>query len=371
MINFDNSATSFPKPEAVRAAADSAFTRFGGNPGRGGHRLSLITSERIFTVRERAAQMFGAQTENVIFTPNCTASLNFAIKGIMQHGGHIIISAFEHNSVLRPVYALYRSQKITFSVARIYDDDDMTVEGIRRLIRSDTKCVCCMTASNVTGKIMPYKKIAQLCRLHGLCFISDAAQAAGSIDLKMSDGFNFLCMAGHKALYGPSGTGLLISDGEYELSTIIEGGNGSSSELAEQSGPLPERLESGTLNTPGILGLGEGLDFVRQKGTARLRSYEEELCKAFEQEAGGIDGIRFYSCKNRVPIVSFNIGDIPSQVVSAKLSEKGYALRGGLHCSALAHRSLGTLSQGTVRFSPGAFNNIKQVRGLVAALHQI
>lgn len=368
IVNFDNSATSFPKPFQVRTAVNQAFTRYGGNPGRGGHRLSMITSEKIFEVRELAAEMFGAKPENTVFTANCTMSVNMAVKGIMQNGGHIIISDCEHNAVFRPVYALAKKREVTFSIAHVSDDDEETLENIRRLIRSDTRCICCMAASNVTGRILPYKQIGKLCKSYGICFIADAAQGAGLLDLTLADGFDFLCMAGHKSLYGPSGTGLLVTSGEYPISTIIEGGTGATSADPEQTPYLPEKLESGTVNTMGIIGLGEGIRFVLDKGTNHIRKHEESLCQRFERGIADIKGVKLYSCENRVPIVSFNIGDYDSTTVSSKLSERGFALRGGLHCAALAHRSLGTLEQGTVRFSPGAFNDQAQVDKLVRTM---
>lgn len=370
-VNFDNSATSFPKPQAVRNAVNSAFTRYGGNPGRGGHRLSVITAEQVFNTRAAAAEMFGAEPENVIFTPNCTLATNMAIKGIMQYGGHMIISDYEHNAVFRPVYALAKKRGVTFSIAHISDNDEETLENIRKLIRSDTKCVCCMTASNVTGRILPYREIAALCKSYGICFIADAAQGAGLIDLSLDDGFDFLCMSGHKALYGPSGTGMLISSGEYDLSTIIEGGTGATSAEPEQTPYLPERLESGTVNTAGILGLGEGIRFVRKKTPNRIYEHEMKLCRQLEEGISEIPNVKLYSCERRVPIVSFNIGEYNAQAVSGRLSDKGFALRGGLHCAALAHRTLGTLEQGTVRFSPSAFNNSQQVSRLIAAIRQV
>lgn len=370
MINFDNSAASFPKPPAVKAAMDSALTRYGGNPGRGGHRLSVETAEKVFAVRQKAADFFGAETENTVFTANCTAALNMAIKGIMQYGGHIIISDHEHNAVFRPVWALAKNRGVTFSVAKLYDDDEATLDGIRRLIRSDTKCVCITAASNVTGRITPYRQIAEICRSYGICFISDAAQAAGLLDITLADGFDILCTAGQKALYGPSGTGLLISSGRFELSTIIEGGTGTASADPEQPREMPERLESGTVNTAGILGLGAGIDFVRSKTPAQIAAHELALCERLESVLGETDGVYLYSPPKRVPIVSFNIAGFDSQAVSARLSEKGFALRGGLHCAALAHRAIGTGEGGTVRFSPGAFSTEKQTDALIRAVAQ-
>lgn len=365
MINFDNAATTFPKPRAVRSAVDAAIVRYGGNPGRSGHALSLRAAEKIYEVRALAAEMFGAEAENVAFTANSTFALNMAIKGIMQYGGHIIISSMEHNSVARPVYALSTSRGVTFSVARVHDDDEQTLHEIESLIKPATKCVCCMAASNVTGKILPYKQIAELCRRCGLCFICDCSQGAGVLDISLRDGMNFICTSGHKSLYGPTGTGLLISDGEYPLSTIIEGGTGATSSSIEQTPFLPEKLESGTLNTVGIIGLGEGLRFVSSRGIDNIRNHENGLCERLIRRLSARPDIRIYRGEgDHAPIVSFNIGEMSSHTVAAALSDRGFALRGGLHCAPLAHNTIGTIDQGTVRFSPSVFNNISQTERL-------
>ncbi len=324
---------------------------------------SMRVSEKIFTVRQQAAEMFGAQTENVAFTANCTHALNMAIKGVMQYGGHMIISDHEHNAVARPIYALSKTRGVKYSIARTGKTDSETAENFRRLITPETKCICCTVASNVTGRLMPYRELAALCKAHGICFIADGAQACGLLELSLSDGFNFLCTAGHKALYGPTGTGLLISDGEYSLSTIIEGGTGATSALLEQTPFLPEKLESGTINTVGIIGLGEGLTFVRQKTPAVIKAHEEKLCRQLYEQLSDIDKIKFYEAdQKKVPILSFNIGDIPS--AASYLSEKGFALRGGLQCAAVTHTTIGTIEQGTVRFSPSAFSTPQQVTAL-------
>ena len=369
IINFDNSATTFPKPVSVRNAVNAGIVRYGGNPGRSGHRLSMQVAQQIYNVRKSIGDMFDAETENVAFTPNCTFALNMAIKGIMQYGGHIIISDYEHNSVARPVNTLAQIRGIEYSIAHITDNNDETVKNIEKLIRKNTKCVCCTIASNVTGRILPYKEIAKLCKKHGICFIADGAQACGVIDLSMKDGFNFLCTAGHKSLYGPTGTGLLISDGEFALSTIIEGGTGATSTEIVQTPFLPEKLESGTINTVGILGLGEGVKFVRQKTITRIHDYETKLCDILINEIRYLPHIKIYrtDCEY-APIVAFNLGDENSQKVANYLSEKGFALRGGLQCAPLAHDTLGTLKQGVVRFSPSAFNTMQQVERLAAVI---
>ena len=369
IINFDNSATTFPKPVSVKRAVDNAIIKYGGNPGRGGHRLSMQVSQQIYKVRKLAAEMFDAEIENVAFTANCTFALNMAIKGIMQYGGHIIISDLEHNSVARPVYALSKSRGVDFSIAKVTDNDEETAANFEKLITQNTKCICCTIASNVTGQILPYKKIAEICKKHNICFIADGAQACGILDLSMNDGFNFLCTAGHKSLYGPTGTGLLISDGKYSLSTIIEGGTGVTSAELAQSPMLPEKLESGTINTVGILGLGEGLKFVKTKTPKRIYEHEKRLCSKFIDGIKDIPDIKIYrKDTDYVPIVAFNIENINSQQLVSFLSKKGFALRGGLQCAGLAHNTLGTLEQGVVRFSPSAFNNAQQVNRLIITL---
>ena len=186
IINFDNSATTYPKPPAVAKAVAQAVERYGGNPGRSGHKLSMRVSEKIFTVRQQAAEMFGAQTENVAFTANCTHALNMAIKGVMQYGGHMIISDHEHNAVARPVYALSKTRGVKYSIARTGETDSETVENFRRLITPETKCICCTVASNVTGRLMPYRELAALCKAHGICFIADGARAFSLRRLQLS-----------------------------------------------------------------------------------------------------------------------------------------------------------------------------------------
>lgn len=369
MVNFDNSATTFPKPQGVAWSVEQAVSRYGGNPGRGGHKISMEVSNKIYSVRKSIADFFGASVENVAFTANCTFALNMAIKGIMAHGGHIIISEYEHNSVARPVYALTKTNGVEYSIAKIYEDDEQTVSEFAKLIRPNTKCICITAASNVTGRILPYKQLAKLAQSKGICFILDGAQGCGTLDIKIGNGINFICTSGHKGLYGPTGTGLLISDGSFKLATIIEGGTGATSNLLEQTDFLPERLESGTINSVGIIGLGAGLKFVRTKTPKVIFDHEDALCKYFEEQASRIKGIKFYDAQlSKAPIRSFNISGASSEEVATYLNERGFALRGGLHCAALTHNALGTLDGGTVRFAPGAFNTRRQVTMLLNTL---
>ncbi|MBR4095855.1 MAG: aminotransferase class V-fold PLP-dependent enzyme [Oscillospiraceae bacterium] len=368
MINFDNSATSFPKPAAVKKAVLTALSHYGGNPGRSGHTLSLKTAEVVYKARSIAADFFGAEVDNVIFTQNCTHALNTAIKGVAEKGCHIIISDLEHNSVLRPVHTLSLNNECSYSIAEISHDDFTTVENFRKLITPKTKIIVCTLGSNVTGQITPYRQIADLCRKHEICFIADGAQACGVIPIKLSDGINILCTAGHKSLYGPSGTGLLVTDGKYTIKPLMEGGTGSTSLEAVQPDFLPDALESGTINTAGVIGLGEGIKFVKRLGIDKIYMHETMLCHKFITEIKKMKNVIVYrddSCENFLPVVSFNVNGYTANETAEILNNYGFALRGGLHCSGLAHTAIGSIPNGTVRFSPSVFNTTDEVEKLV------
>ena len=366
MINFDNAATTYPKPLSVRRAAADAIMNFGGNAGRGGHQLAMRTSEAYYSARETAADFFGAEPENTVFTLNCTHALNMAIQGVMAEGGHIIISSMEHNSAARPAVALALKKQVTMSVAEVFADKERTVESFRRLIRSDTRAVVCTLASNVTGQLLPYREIGELCRVHDICFIADGAQVCGIYDIKLSHGINILCTAGHKGLYGITGTGLLVTDGKYTIAPIIQGGTGSASLSLFQPELLPDSLESGTPNIIGAVTVGEGIRFIKSRGMDNIRAHEERLCRRFISELAAIDGVKVCrDCDGEyAPIVSFNVGDISSEDAAAYLSENGFCLRAGYHCAALAHAALG-IKGGTVRFAPSVFNTEAEVMKLV------
>lgn len=372
IINFDNASTTYPKPETVKKSALNAIEKFGGNAGRGGHELSMRTSEAVFSARETIADFFGAEPENVIFTLNCTQSLNTAIQGIMAEGGHMIISGMEHNSSARPSAELARNKKITLSVAQVYPDDRRTIESFRSLIHSDTKAVVCTIASNVTGQILPYREIAEICRKKNICFIADGAQACGILDIKMSDGINILCTAGHKGLYGITGTGLLITDGKFPIKPIIQGGTGSSSSSLRQPDFLPDSLESGTINVIGVMSVKSGIEFVRKIGVKKIFAHEDRICRSFINSLSRNKNIIIYRNpeSSYVPIVSFNIKGVPSEKTATFLAEKGYCLRAGFHCSALAHTQLGT-ENGTVRFAPSVFSNEKDALRLAEIVKNV
>lgn len=379
MIYFDNAATTYPKPESVRRAAAEAIVRYGGNPGRSGHKMSIAASEAVYSVREKAGRFFGAEPENVIFTANCTESLNMAIKGLaeqeLREGRpfHIIISSLEHNSVFRPVHELTK-RGLSYSIAEVSADDTVTVNNFESLINPHTKAVICTLGSNVTGQLLPYERIGAMCRRRHICFVGDGAQVCGvvPIDIKR-DNINILCMPGHKGLYGISGTGLLITDGQYPIYHILEGGTGSTSLEAEQTPFLPEELESGTVNTVGIVTVGAGIDFIGKTGAERIHSRETALCDQLISELDGESRVRIYRRErcSYLPIVLFNVEGIAPEEAAAYLNDSGFALRGGLHCSGLAHRSIGTLPDGGVRFSPSVFNTPAQTHMLANAVKKL
>lgn len=370
IINFDNSATTFPKPVEVRRIVKWATENCGGNAGRGGHSLAMITSEWVYRTRQKIAEFFGGEAENVVFTVNCTHALNFAIHGLLKKGDHVIISCLEHNSVSRPVEAMARKGLIRYDIAEVFAEPENTVQSFRNLIRPDTKAIICTVASNVTGQILPYREIGQLCREKGICFIADGAQACGIIPVKLSDGINILCTAGHKGLYGIMGTGLLITDGKYPLEPIIEGGTGTTSLELEQPDFLPESLESGTLNTVGILSLYAGTDFVERLTTERIYNHEMKICNRFIELILTIPHLIIYRnpYADYVPIVAFNIEGMTSEEVADYLNRKGFCLRAGYQCAGLAHKWLGTTDGGTLRLSPSVFSNEHQAEQLAGVI---
>lgn len=368
MIYLDNAATTFPKPASVLRAAEEAITIYGGNPGRGGHKMAMRASEMVFDTRKNLAEFFSCEPQNVIFTQNCTMALNYAIKGLFNEGNHVLCSCLEHNSVLRPLNTLKEKGIIDYDIVDIAYCDDEIISSFKSKIKCTTKGIICTHASNVSGRIMPIQKIGQMCRELGLYFIVDAAQSAGVIPINMkTSNITALCIPGHKGLYGISGSGaLLLNDGEV-LNTVIEGGTGSLSSELVQPDFTPDRLEAGTINTVGILSMNAGLEFVKKLTPERIYKYEMDHCKKVYEALFAMENIRLYQTPYKegvyLPIVSFNIGRINSEQVVEMLNKSNFALRGGLHCAPLAHKYYGTLDSGMVRFAPSVFtseNDIKQ-----------
>ncbi len=376
MYYLDNAATTYPKPRAVAMEMEKALRFYGANPGRGGHQMAYATSQAVYQCRETAANFFGAQQpDNVVFTLNCTMALNMVIKGVLRSGGRALISDVEHNAVLRPLHAISPHRPIYDIAVVSLTDPAVTVENFRRSIRPDTRLIVCSHASNVWGVIQPIREIGALARELHIPFAVDAAQTAGVLSLDMErDNIDFLCLAGHKGLYGPMGTGMLISSGRYQLPSFIEGGTGSRSMDANQPQELPDHLESGTPNTVGICGLNAGMQWVSARSTERLYAHELRCVQQLYRCLSGIPSVRLYTPFPQrgyyAPVISFTMGDISSEQTAALLDEWGVAARAGLHCAPLAHRKLGTERSGTVRLAPSAFTDIQTVENTCKILRQ-
>lgn len=366
MHYFDNAATSYPKPREVMQSTQNAIIHLGGNYGRGGHRMAMQIAEQVYRVRQQAATFFGTAPESVIFTQNCTMSLNMAIKGLVQPGDEVLCSCLEHNAVLRPLHQLQKSGKIKYKVIDVGLTDEETVAAFSAAITDRTKMIVCTHASNVSGRVLPIHRIGELCEKHGIWFVVDAAQSAGILPINMEkDRIHALCMPGHKGLYGLSGTGLLLLRGVERIETLLEGGTGSLSASPEPPDFFPDRLEAGTPNIPGILSIGAGLSFLHKTGLERLYRHEMELCTLVWNELK--KDSRFYLCEGkpeqgkRVPIVSFALRGQPSEETAKLLNQCNHAVRAGLHCAPLAHRFYGTDQHGLVRFAPSAFTTREEV----------
>lgn len=361
MIYWDNAATTYPKPVTVQRAVATALRQYGANPGRGGHAMSLATAERLYRCREVAAAFFGlSDPTGVIFTPNCTASLNLVIQGVLANGGRAVISDLEHNAVWRTVYAL-SPRFPRYDIAAWDADEDRLVENFRRAIRSDTRLIVCTHASNVFGVTFPLRRLAELAHAHGLLLCVDAAQSAGVLPIQMEqDGIDYLCVAAHKGLYAPMGTGLLLCRERERVTPLLRGGTGSYSQLPEQPHELPDRLESGTPNTPGLCGLLAGLEFVQAQGRERIYRHELGLLQQVYDRLQGIPRIRLCSprpeAEKTAPVLSLAVEGIPSERVGEQLAAANIAVRAGLHCAPLAHTRFGTLPDGTVRLAPSVFS---------------
>lgn len=369
-VYFDNAATTFPKPLSVRNAVSNTIAYAGGNPGRGGHPLAKRAGETVYRARESAAQLFGAQPENVVLTLNCTHALNLAIYGLLYTGGHAVISSMEHNSVFRPIAALARERIITYSIAQVSPDSAQALANFRRLLRPNTKAVICSLVSNVTGQILPWRELAAMCKENGIAFIADGAQGCGVLPVSLSDGISVLCTAGHKGLYGIMGSGLLVTDGKIPLKPLMQGGTGSLSMSAAQPDFLPDALESGTVAVPAAAALDAGIRFIAQRGMTAIFRHETALCERLIQGLKQKPNVTIFrdAQAEYAPVVSFVLDGEPPADTAARLAEKGFCVRAGLHCAPLAHNTLGTAAEGTVRFSPSVFSTAAETDAFLRTL---
>lgn len=376
MIYFDSAATSWPKPPEVWEAMEKCIRDFGANPGRSGHRMAVEAGRLVDEARELLASLFNIHNpDRIVFTQNATEALNLAIKGLLKPGDHVITSSMEHNSVTRPLYVL-QERGVEVTKVSCSCDGSINVKDIESAIKANTVAIVITHASNVTGTLMPIGEIGQLAKRRGLRFVVDAAQTAGVFDLDIpSMGIHLLAFPGHKGLYGPTGTGGLYVDEGLTLTPLKEGGTGSKSELPGQPDVMPERYESGTLNSVGVAGLAAGLKFLRREGLDRIRKHEIELTRHFLEGVAAIKGLTVYGPGElyaRAPVVSFELEGKAAGLVGTVLDEQyQIACRAGLHCAPDAHRTLGTLEKRLVRFSFSFFNNEKEVEHAIRSLAEI
>lgn len=376
MIYLDNAATTYPKPPKVTAAVREAMERFGANPGRSGHAFARATAMAVYRCRETAARFFGApQPENVAFMLNCTTALNTVIKGVLQNGGRALISDVDHNAVVRPLHAVSPRRPI-YDVASVsFTDQHVTLENFRRAIRPDTRLIVCTHASNVWGVVQPIRAIGELARSLHIPFAVDAAQTAGVLPIDMEkDNVDFLCVAGHKGLYGPMGTGMLLTSGRYDLPSLIQGGTGSRSMETVQPSDWPDCMESGTVNTVGICGLRAGMEWVEEIGIERLYAHELQCVQRWYDCLQSTAGVRVYTpfpqARQYVPVLSFTCANVNSEQTAEMLDAQGIATRAGLHCAPLAHQKAGTLQSGTVRLAPSIFTSWQAVEKTCKIIQQ-
>lgn len=378
-VYLDNSSTSYPKPDEVYNSVLHYMKDIGANPGRGGYENALQSDRIIYSCRNSIAKLFNFnKIENIVFTQNITMSLNILIRSIVKDGWHVITSSMDHNSVLRPLFSLKDSGKIELDIIKSSEDGLIELDNFKALIKQNTKLVIISQASNVIGTIEPIEEIGRICKQKGIYLIIDTAQTAGVLDIDFEQlNCSAIAFTGHKALLGPQGIGgFLINDELNNIATpFMQGGTGSQSQNTCQPEFLPDKFEIGTLNTPGIAGLLSGIQYISNRGIANIRESEQYLTKTFIDSLLNIESIKVYGTKDALKstaTISINSTKIDNSELGYILDNKyGIMVRTGLHCAPLAHKSIGTFPQGTLRFSFGPFNDIKDVNYTLFALNSI
>lgn len=368
MIYLDNAATTMPKPRGVYECVLNTMEQCA-SLGRSGHGPALRASETVFRCRRLAASMFDCTPEQVVFTMNATHGLNIAIHSIVKPGDRVVVSGFEHNAVMRPLH--YLNADIHVAGTILFQPED-TLESFRRALTKDTKLVVCTHVSNVFGYILPVDAIADLCAERGIPFVLDASQSAGCLPVSLSKLHSaYIAMPGHKGLYGPQGTGILLSGQMPE--PLMQGGTGSQSQSLEMPEELPDRAEAGTHNLPGIAGLLAGLEYVREKKPEEILRHEQHLLRLAQRELEKLPELTLYcgAPGTQGGVLSFDWERMDCEIAAGLLAEGGFAVRAGLHCAPLAHKSAGTLRKGTVRLSFSAFNTEEDVLALSRFLHDL
>jgi len=376
MIYLDNAATTFPKPEAVYDQTFRFLKESAGNPGRGGHHFANASQQVVEESRQRIARFLGVRDpKRVIFTANCTDSINMVLKGYLRRGSHVVASNLDHNAVSRPLETLHRNgiieiTRLTFNVGG-YLSPSVVLESVKH----NTTLIVLCHGSNVLGAVQDLKAIAGLSKERGIPLLVDAAQTAGRIAIQADDALMFVACSAHKALFGLSGLGILTLPENSELSPSREGGTGTSSESIVHPQQLPERLEAGTPNVAAIASLKYGLDFIESEGMDAIHEKEMRLLNQLYSQLYDDSRFEFYSKPEAGPhvaVAAFNIKGVPAEEAAAILDQSfGIALRAGLHCAAVLHQQLGTIPGGCLRMSPGFFNSEVEIDQTSKALKQI
>lgn len=368
MIYLDNAATTLEKPPAVSRAMCWAM-RHAGGAGRSAHPPAMLGADIIYDTRRLAAQVFDVpDPTRVIFTANATQALNMALYAMAQTRRHFAISGFEHNAVYRPILELVKRNnlKLTMLHSALWEDA-LLLEQAEQAIRDGADCFVLCHVSNVFGYIQPLEQLDALLSEHGIPLILDASQSAGVLPLSVSKLHSLAAvgMPGHKGLYAPPGTGMLLWMSQDLPAPLLLGGTGSLSEQADMPDFLPDRLESGTVNVAGIAGLFEGLQFVSKLGESEIAAWECKLRDLVTEKLREIPGVTVYASPNpqkQTGVLSFTCRQLPCEIVAQRLAEHNICVRAGLHCAPLAHSTAGTLETGTVRISPGWFQSVRQMR---------
>ncbi len=375
LIYLDNAATTLHKPPQVAEAVKEAILT-AGNAARGAHGASMQASRTVFETRQKLARLLGCpQADHVVFTANSTMALNIAIQGILSPEDHAISTDLEHNSVLRPLYAL-QEQGMGVDFVQADQQGNIRYEDFAPLFRPNTKAVVCTHASNLTGNMLDITRIAEIAHAHSALLIVDASQTAGTVPIDMTAlGVDVLCFTGHKGLMGPQGTGGLCIRPGVDIRPLLRGGSGVHSFDRHQPEAYPTRLEAGTLNSHGIAGLDAAADYLLEVGVEAIHQKEQALMRRFYEGVRHIDGVTVYgdfSPSQRAAIVALNIRDYDSAEISDVLSaDYGIATRPGAHCAPRMHEALGTAQQGAVRFSFSVFNTEEEIDAAIAAVAEL
>lgn len=378
VIYFDNGSTSYPKAPGVAEAVTHFLEDGAFNINRGNYEQAYEIAGLVLETREMIAELFHAKSsKQVIFTPGITYSLNYLIKGGLVQGNHVLVTGLEHNAVMRPLFQMEK-HGIEYDVVPVDWDGTLHIEEFEKRIQENTKLVIAVHASNVCGTILPIEEIGKICEKYGLFFAVDTAQSAGTLDVDMQKAkIDFLAFTGHKGLLGPQGIGgFVISDElDQRLTPLIAGGTGSISDQLEMPQMLPDKYESGTMNLPGIIGLHEALKYLQNTGIDNIYKKKMELTAYFLQELKNISGVRVVGkqdIENRTAVISLDFENVDNAVVAFQLeSDYGIMTRVGLHCAPIAHKSLGTYPQGTVRIAFSASNTIGEIDVLLNALREL